>query len=232
MRAPPTAEAKTLEDSINVLAFKVAALLAVDPNGLGGAVLRGPADPLRDEWLEALRKIMPQGAPWRRVPIGIADSRLLGGLDLTASLSSGRPIAQRGLLSESDGGVVILPMAERVEGQTIARIAAVLDQGAVNVAREGVAFAEATRFAVIALDEGASAEEQVAEALSDRLAFQVNFPQQSAKWMKSAIPQRDDVQAARQAVTHIRIPTDLPQAFCAAALALGILSLRAPVFAL
>ena len=37
MKAPPTAEAKTLEDSINVLAFKVAALLAVDPNGLGGA---------------------------------------------------------------------------------------------------------------------------------------------------------------------------------------------------
>jgi magnesium chelatase subunit D len=231
-KAPQAADTKNQEDTATAMAFQVAALLAVDPNGLGGAVLRGPADPLRNEWLEALRKMMPQGAPWRRVPIGIADNRLLGGLDLTASLSSGRPIAQRGLLAESDGGVVILPMAERVEGQTIARIAAVLDQGAVNVAREGVAFAEATRFAVIALDEGASEEEQVAESLSDRLAFHIRFPPQSAKRMKSAMPQRDDIQAARQKFVHVRIPADLPQAFCATALALGILSLRAPVFAL
>ncbi|MFN9093328.1 MAG: magnesium chelatase subunit D [Alphaproteobacteria bacterium] len=231
-KAPQAADTKNQEDTATAMAFQVAALLAVDPNGLGGAVLRGPADPLRNEWLEALRKMMPQGAPWRRVPIGIADNRLLGGLDLTASLSSGRPIAQRGLLAESDGGVVILPMAERVEGQTIARIAAVLDQGAVNVAREGVAFAEATRFAVIALDEGASEEEQVAESLSDRLAFHIGFPPQSAKRMKSAMPQRDDIQAARQKFVHVRIPADLPQAFCATALALGILSLRAPVFAL
>ena len=50
--------------------------------------------------------------------------------------------------------------------------------------------------------------------------------------MKSAIPQRDEVQAARQLVAHVRIPAELPQAFCAAALALGIPSLRAPVFAL
>jgi magnesium chelatase subunit D len=231
-KAPQAADTKNQEDTATAMAFQVAALLAVDPNGLGGAVLRGPADPLRNEWLEALRKMMPQGAPWRRVPIGIADNRLLGGLDLTASLSSGRPIAQRGLLAESDGGVVILPMAERVEGQTIARIAAVLDQGAVNVAREGVAFAEATRFAVIALDEGVSEEEQVAESLSDRLAFHIGFPPQSAKRMKSAMPQRDDIQAARQKFVHVRIPADLPQAFCATALALGILSLRAPVFAL
>ncbi|MFN7595038.1 MAG: magnesium chelatase ATPase subunit D, partial [bacterium] len=231
-KTPQAADTSDQEDTATAMAFQVAALLAVDPTGLGGAVLRGPADPLRDEWLEALRKMMPQAAPWRRVPIGIADNRLLGGLDLAASLSSGRPIAQRGLLAESDGGAVILPMAERVEDQTIARIAAVLDQGAINVAREGIAFAEATRFAVIALDEGASEEEQVAEALSDRLAFHVSIPPHGLKRATSAMPQRDDIQAARQQVAEVRIPKDLPQAFCAAALALGILSLRAPVFAL
>ena len=232
MKAPPTAEAKTLEDSINVLAFKVAALLAVDPNGLGGAVLRGPADPLRDEWLETLRKMMPQGAAWRRVPLGIADNRLLGGLDLAASLHGGRPIAQQGLLAESDGGVVVLPMAERVESQTIARIATVLDQGALKVAREGVSFAQATRFTVVALDEGQSDDEQVAEALSDRLAFQISFQPQGLKRMVPPLPGRDDISVARENVAHVRIPQDLPQAFCAAALALGIFSLRVPIFAL
>ena len=231
-KTPQAAETRNQEDTAIAMAFQVAALLAVDPDGLGGAVLRGPADPLRDEWLEALRRMMPPGAPWRRVPMGIADNRLLGGLDLTASLSSGRPIAQQGLLAESDGGVVILPMAERVEGQTIARIAAVLDQGAVKVAREGVAFAETTRFAVIALDEGASEEEQVAEALSDRLAFHVSIPPHGLKGIKPLLAPWQDIQAARQLVAQVSIPPDLAQAFCAAALALGILSIRAPVLAL
>jgi magnesium chelatase subunit D len=85
---------------------------------------------------------------------------------------------------------------------------------------------------LIALDEGASEEEQVAEALSDRLAFHVSIPPYAMKRATSAMPQRDDIQAARQQVAEVRIPKDLPQAFCAAALALGILSLRAPVFAL
>jgi magnesium chelatase subunit D len=130
-------------------------LLAVDPAGLAGVVLRGPADPRRDEWLEAFRKMLPAGVPWRRVPLGIADSRLLGGLDLTSSLSAGRPIAQQGLLAEADGGIIILPMAERVESQVIARIAAVLDHGALRVEREGITLARDTRFGVVALDEGA-----------------------------------------------------------------------------
>lgn len=232
MNAPPIVEARPREEAADALAFPVAALLAVDPVGLGGAVLRGPADALRDEWLETLRKMMPQGAAWRRIPLGIADNRLLGGLDLAASLSSGRPIAQQGLLAESDGGVVILPMAERVESQTIARIAAVLDQGALNIAREGVSFVQATRFSVIALDEGATEEEQAADALADRLAFHVSFQPVGLKRMTVRLPDRASIQAARQRLAQVTIAPELPQAFCAAALALGILSLRVPVFAL
>jgi magnesium chelatase subunit D len=174
--AAQSAEAKRTEGSSGAegVAFQVAALLAVDPVGLAGVVLRGPADPRRDEWLEAFRKLLPADAPWRRVPLGIADSRLLGGLDLAASLSAGRPIAQAGLLAEANGGIIILPMAERVESQMIARIAAVLDSGALRVAREGITMARATRFGIVAMDEGASEEEQVTEALSDRLAFRLS----------------------------------------------------------
>jgi len=231
-KAEQAGDTQPTEDTANAMAFKVAALLAIDPKGLGGVILRGPADPLRDEWLEKLRKMMPKGAPWRRVPLGIADSRLLGGLDLAASLSSGRPIAQQGLLAESDGGIVIVPMAERVESQTIARITTVLDQGALSIAREGVSFDQATRFAVVALDEGATEEEQVAEALADRLAFHIGLGPHGLKRDMPALPGMADIQAARQNVSKVMVPPELPQAFCAAALALGIPSLRAPVFAL
>jgi hypothetical protein len=33
------------------------------------------------------------------MPLHIGDERLLGGLDLTATLQAGRPVAQRGLLA-------------------------------------------------------------------------------------------------------------------------------------
>jgi magnesium chelatase subunit D len=232
--AAQSAEAKRTEGSSGAegVAFQVAALLAVDPVGLAGVVLRGPADPRRDEWLEAFRKLLPADAPWRRVPLGIADSRLLGGLDLAASLSAGRPIAQAGLLSEANGGIIILPMAERVESQMIARIAAVLDSGALRVAREGITMARATRFGIVAMDEGASEEEQVTEALSDRLAFRLSFDTTSLQRAAPVMPTRAEIEAARRRLSRVQMPADLPQAFCAAALALGILSLRAPVFAL
>ena len=232
--AAQSAEAKRTEGSSGAegVAFQVAALLAVDPVGLAGVVLRGPADPRRDEWLEAFRKLLPADAPWRRVPLGIADSRLLGGLDLAASLSAGRPIAQAGLLSEANGGMIILPMAERVESQMIARIAAVLDSGALRVAREGITMARATRFGIVAMDEGASEEEQVTEALSDRLAFRLSFDTTSLQRAAPVMPTRAEIEAARRRLSRVQMPADLPQAFCAAALALGILSLRAPVFAL
>ena len=232
--AAQSAEAKRTEGSSGAggVAFQVSALLAVDPVGLAGVVLRGPADPRRDEWLEAFRKLLPADAPWRRVPLGIADSRLLGGLDLAASLSAGRPIAQAGLLSEANGGMIILPMAERVESQMIARIAAVLDSGALRVAREGITMARATRFGIVAMDEGASEEEQVTEALSDRLAFRLSFDTTSLQRAAPVMPTRAEIEAARRRLSRVQMPADLPQAFCAAALALGILSLRAPVFAL
>ena len=232
--AAQSVEAKRTEGSSGAegVAFQVSALLAVDPVGLAGVVLRGPADPRRDEWLEAFRKLLPADAPWRRVPLGIADSRLLGGLDLAASLSAGRPIAQAGLLAEANGGIIILPMAERVESQMIARIAAVLDSGALRVAREGITMARATRFGIVAMDEGASEEEQVTEALSDRLAFRLSFDTTSLQRAAPVMPTRAEIEAARRRLSRVQMPADLPQAFCAAALALGILSLRAPVFAL
>ena len=44
-KAPQAADTKNQEDTATAMAFQVVALLAVDPFGLGGVVVRGPADP-------------------------------------------------------------------------------------------------------------------------------------------------------------------------------------------
>ena len=82
-------------------AAQAAALLAVDPAGAGGVVLRALPGPVRDRWLELLRDLLPPSSPWRRVPSHVSDDRLLGGLDLAATLESGRPVASRGILAEA-----------------------------------------------------------------------------------------------------------------------------------
>jgi magnesium chelatase subunit D len=209
----------------------VAALFAVDPCGLGGVALRASASPPRDEWLALLKKLLPLGTPLRRIPLNINDPALLGGLDLGATLSAGRPIAQQGVLAHADGGVVMLAMAERILPGTAARLAAVLDTQEVAIERDGLALRLPARLGVVALDEGMDDDEQVPAALLDRLAFLVRL-QPSDPVDDAQDWQAQDISAARALLPRVQVSDATVQALCAAALALGVYSLRAPLFAL
>jgi len=232
-------------------ALTVAALFAIDPAGLGGVAVRAHAGPVREQWLACLRACLPAQAAWRRVPLHINDERLLGGLDLAATLQAGRVVAQRGVLAEADGGVVLLAMAERLSAATAARLAAVLDSGEVSVARDGVALVNPSRIGVVALDESAHDDERLPPALADRLAFQLDlsairlrdaFDADSALYgaadaalltgVTHVADSADAVAQARVLLPTVQADADLIEALCAAALALGIDSLRAPLLAL
>jgi magnesium chelatase subunit D len=147
-----------------------ARLLAEDARGLGGIVLRARAGPPRDAWLAMLAAAFPPGTPIRRMPVGIPDERLLGGLDLAATLSAGRPLRAAGLLAEADGGVIVVPMAERLPAETAARLAQVLDGGEVP----GPDGSAPARFGLVLLDEGVD-DEFVPTTLSERLAIHLDL---------------------------------------------------------
>ncbi len=229
----PSAQARTAP-SPWADAVAAATLMAIDPVGLGGVNLRSLAGPVRDRWLALLAGLLPEGAPLRRVPLHINDERLLGGLDLAATLRAGRPVAQRGVLAEADGGVLLMAMAERLPAATAARLAAVLDAGEVLVARDGVSLRHPARLGVVALDEGATLDECVPPGLMDRLAFHLDLA--DVPWREVADAGfAADAQAiveARLCLARVRIDDDLLQALCGAALALGTGSLRASVLAL
>lgn len=206
-------------------AARAALLLAVDPAGLGGAVLRCAPGPVRDAWLTLLRRALPPGMPWRRLPLGVPDSRLLGGLDLAATLAAGRPVAERGVLAEADGGIVLAAMAERIETTTGARIASVMDAGAVAVQRDGLAARLPARFGLVALDEGIAPEESVPAALRARLAFHLELTE-------IAPGIAEDAPAARALLPRVVTEDALVEAICSAAASLGVDDPRAPLFAL
>jgi magnesium chelatase subunit D len=213
-----------------------AALLAVDPVGLGGVALRAGAGPVRDRWLAVAQRLLGDRA-LRRVPSHITDSRLLGGLDLAATLKAGRPVAERGLLADSDGGVLLLPMAERLPPEMAARLAAVMDSGEVRLERDGTALQTPTRFGVIAFDEGQGDDAAPPAALIDRLAIVLDLDALAlrdveAEQRAAGVVDAVAVDAARARLPRVIVEDDQVEVLCATALALGIGSLRAPLLAL
>ncbi len=207
-------------------------LLAVDPAGLGGLHLRAPAGFARDALLALLRDLLPAEAPWKRVPLQIADERLLGGLDLAATLKAGRPVAERGVLAEVDGGVAVFAMAERLAPETAARIVAVLDRGEVVLARDGLSSVTPTRLAAIALDEAVEADERLPAAFAERLAFFAELGAVRHGEIGASTIDRDAIAAARASLPQIEIAPEMQAAICGTALALGIGSSRADLLAL
>ena len=211
-------------------AATIAALFAVDPVGLGGVALRSPACDNRDQWLALLKTLLPTQTPLRRVPLNINDTALLGGLDLGATLQACKPIALQGLLSQADGGVLVLAMAERMSVSSAARFGSVLDTGMVALQRDGLDTSTQASLGLVALDEGANDDEHMPASLADRLAFRLlmsaqDEDEEGPEWSAQ------EVLKARQLLPQVTMDDEAVQALCAAALALGIDSLRASVFA-
>ena len=209
-------------------AFQAAALLLVDPAGLGGVLLRAPAGPVRDAWLALLQALAPAGMPLPRLPASASEDRLLGGLDLSATLAAGRPVAQAGLLHQADGGIVVAAMAERMPTVNAAHLCAALDTSAVRLERDGLAQRLSARVAVVALDESQGEDSPPSAALADRLGLWVDLTELSVRDVVTAdATMAHEVAQARSRLPEVTVPDDIVQALCAATLALGVDSPRA-----
>lgn len=192
-------------------------IFAADPAGTG-LLLRARAGPVRARFVAALASAVRL----THVPLNVAEGRLLGGLDLAATLQAGRPVAAHGLLAEADGGVIVLAMAERLSPMTVAHVTAAMDRGTVAIERDGLSLRAPARFGVVALDEGIDGE-GVAEALRDRLALHLDL---DGIALGDAAPQPIVPALSQTAISDEQIA-----ALCSAAAALGIASLRAPMLA-
>lgn len=200
-------------------AARAAQILAVSPQELGGVCLTARAGPVRDRWLEELNGCLDD-VPVRRLPPGVPDARLLGGLDLAATLASGQPVQDRGLLAEADGGVLIVPMAERLPPETAARICGAIDTRA------------ASGFGTVLLDEGIDADERPPASIADRLAIWINLNPIGARDLPDLTAPAAAIADARRRLPNVSVPDTMLDSVCAAALALGVRSLRASIFAL
>ncbi|MCP1675842.1 magnesium chelatase subunit D [Natronocella acetinitrilica] len=206
-----------------------AALFAVNPAATGGIALRVSPGPVRDRWLQSLHAYLGDAMTPRKIPINVPDNRLLGGLDLALTLQHGRPILERGVLADSNGGVVLLPMGERLSLSTAGKIAAVMDVGEVRLQRDGLDRISPARFGVVLLDEGIGDEERPPRILLDRLAFRLDLSALLRVPDEQHLIDVDAVGPARTRLAEVQLPEEATEAIAAASVALGVQSLRAVV---
>jgi magnesium chelatase subunit D len=218
-------------------ALLVAELLATNPYRLRGASVRAGAGPVRDAWLEyflsQLKLRHGQPATLHRLPLNASDDRLLGGIDLAATLAAGRIVAESGLLARASGGVLLANMAERMTAATSARLCAVIDTGYVSYARDGLQGQDESRFALILFDEGVTDDERPPAALMDRLAFRLDLREissrviaQSDRWPDANVNANAEGSALTRVAPTPRIDEPQVAALCGVALAFSISSLR------
>jgi len=202
-------------------ALLAARIARIGGPAIGGIWLKARAGGVRDRFLEIVRAELPPSMPWIRLPVGATAAVLHGSVDLAASAQLGRPVAMRGLLAAADGGVLVIPMAERLDPAAAALIAMALDQGchADPLGRQQAAVS--TRFQILAIDEAAEDEQAAPRALTDRLALRVDLD--AVAWRQTAAPGSE---AASTGLPPARLGEDALQLLALLAQAAGNPSLH------
>lgn len=206
-----------------------ATVFALDPLGFG-LLVRAGAGPVRDALLKRLETEL-EPRKLTRIPAEIADDRLIGGLDVAATLRAGEPVAEMGVRVQTDGGVLAVAMAERMRGSVAARLSAALDRGEIAVQRDGLSLVASAHIGVVALDEGGD-DEATPAALAERLAFWIDLESVGWRDVEPPVFVADELIEARARLALVEAGASAIGALVGVAAALGVASLRAPLFAL
>ncbi|MGQ9876561.1 MAG: magnesium chelatase ATPase subunit D [Chloroflexus sp.] len=227
-------------------------LLAVDPS-LAGVAIGAGAGTGKSALVRAFAHMLAGGRefdptiPWQLVemPVGVSEDRLLGGIDIEATLATGERVHRSGLLARANGGMLYVDSVNLLDDSTINHILSALDSGVVRVEREGISVVEPARFVLLVTYD--PAEGPPRRHLLDRLGLIVAPIGKAPVTTRAEVVRRnlqpdtdyeDDealvlagILAARELLPSVTISDEQIQQLSLTALALGIEGHRADLFA-
>ncbi|MCF8215744.1 MAG: magnesium chelatase ATPase subunit D [Chlorobium sp.] len=227
------------------LAKQALMLLAVDPS-LGGVVIPSAVGSGKSTLARAFSGILPEGTPFVELPLNVTEDRLIGGVDLEATLASGVRVVQHGVLSKAHGGVLYVDSLSLLDSSAVSHIMDAMSRGEVLVEREGLSEVHPANFMLVGTYDPSDGE--VRMGLLDRIGIIVPFTAQNdfrarKKIVNTVLGKRDAedtqdelnmlkglIQAAREQLPHVSITSEQVQALIQTALSLGVEGNRSDIF--
>lgn len=229
------------------LAKQALMLLAVDPE-LGGVVIPSAVGSGKSTLARAFADILPAETPFVELPLNVTEDRLIGGVDLEATLASGQRVVQHGVLSKAHGGVLYVDSLSLLDSSAVSHIMDAMSRGEVLVEREGLSEVHPAKFMLVGTYDPSDGE--VRMGLLDRIGIIVPFTAQNdyrarKKIINVVLGKRDEedvkdelnmlagfIKAAREQLAHVSISDDQIRALIQTALSLGVEGNRADIFAI
>lgn len=140
------------------LAQQALILLAIDPR-LQGVVIAAPVGTGKSSLARGFQSIVTalsdaddetqHVTPFVEIPASIDAENLLGGLDLEATLRTGKVVMQRGVLARAHGGTAYVDGINLLPDTSVNLLLSVLDSGELHTEREGMSLHQPARFSLI-----------------------------------------------------------------------------------
>lgn len=230
------------------LARQAMLMLAVDP-GLGGVMISAPVGSGKSTLARAFADLQRADDPFVEVPLNVTEDRLIGGIDLEATLARGERVVQRGLLAQADGGVLYIDAIGLLDSGAVSQVVDALSRGEVLVEREGLSEVHPARFMLVGTWD--PEDGQVRMGLLDRVGLIVPLTGQG-DWRArrdvvntvlgaalrdtqagddaAIVLLRSQLEEARSRLADTRLTAGQLEALASSALALGVEGNRVDVF--
>jgi magnesium chelatase subunit D len=142
-------------------------LLAVDST-LGGVAISAKVGSGKSALARAFASLVPN-TPFVELPLNATEDRLIGGLDLEATLTSGERVIEKGLLARANDGVLYVDSINLLDTTAMTAIMQAMSSGVVRVEREGLSATHDARFVLIGTYD--TSEGDVRKGLLDRIGL-------------------------------------------------------------
>ncbi len=228
------------------LAKQALMLLAVDPS-LGGVVVPAAVGSGKSTLARSFSDILPEETPFVELPLNVTEDRLIGGVDLEATLARGERVVQHGVLSKAHGGVLYVDSLSLLDSSAVSHVMDAMSRGAVLVEREGLSEVHPAEFMLIGTYDPSDGE--VRMGLLDRVGMIVPFTTQNdyraRKLIVNCVLGKNDnedtddelkmlrglIDAAKEQLPLVSMTKEQMQGLIQSAVSLGVEGNRADVFA-